>query len=525
MKLLSRRTVLASAAATLACPAIAQRARVLRIAPQSNLPSIDPIWTTATVVRNHAFLVYDTLYGLDAELRPQPQMVAGHLIEDDGKRVTLTLRDGLRFHDNTPVLARDAVASIRRWSARNPFGQKLADVTDSLEAPDDQRLVFRLRRPFPLLFNALAAISNACVIMPARVAATDPFKQITDATGSGPFRFKADEFNSGSLVVYERHPGYIPRDAGGASLTAGPKQVFFDRVEWHVITDPSTASVALQQGEIDWFETPGPEILTYLQRNKAISVVPFDRRTNPSILRLNHLHPPFNDPAARRALLPAIVQADFMTAVEGDDPALIRTDVGIFTPDTPLASTAGLDVLSGPRDLDRARQLLRDAGADTPVTRLIGPTDVPGPSALTQVCADLFQRLGLNLDLALSDWGTVVQRRTSREPVEKGGWSAFLTGFNGFDFVDPGGHPLLRGNGLAGWPGWPTIPRLETLRDAWFEAPDFATQKQIAADIQRVALEEVAYIPVGASLARTALKANLVDRVEGFAIFWGIKKA
>jgi peptide/nickel transport system substrate-binding protein len=214
-----------------------------------------------------------------------------------------------------------------------------------------------------------------------------------------------------------------------------------------------------------------------------------------------------------------------MTAVEGDDPALIRTDVGIFTPDTPLASTAGLDVLSGPRDLDRARQLLRDAGADTPVTRLIGPTDVPGPSALTQVCADLFQRLGLNLDLALSDWGTVVQRRTSREPVEKGGWSAFLTGFNGFDFVDPGGHPLLRGNGLAGWPGWPTIPRLETLRDAWFEAPDFATQKQIAADIQRVALEEVAYIPVGASLARTALKANLVDRVEGFAIFWGIKKA
>jgi peptide/nickel transport system substrate-binding protein len=263
---------------------------------------------------------------------------------------------------------------------------------------------------------------------------------------------------------------------------------------------------------------------TAMRRDPALSVVPIDRNPNPAVLRLNHLHPPFDDPAARRALLPAIVQADFMAAIVGDDPALYRTDLGVFEPGTPLATTAGLDVLTGPRSMDRARQLLRDAGATGPVTRLIGPTDILSPSAMTQVCADLFHRLGLNLDVALSDWGTVIQRRNSREPVEKGGWSAFLTAFGSFDFADPAGHPALRGNGTAGWYGWPTIPRLETLRDAWFAAPDLGAQQAVAVDIQRVVLDEVAFIPVGAYSSITALRSNLVDRVQGFALFYGLRR-
>ena len=115
-----RRTFLAAASAQLAMPAIAgaAAAKVLKFIPQSDLAVIDPIWTTAYVTRNHAFMVWDTLYGQsgpESGFKAQPQMVEGHVVAADGKTWTLTLRDGLLFHTGEKVLARDCVASIKRW--------------------------------------------------------------------------------------------------------------------------------------------------------------------------------------------------------------------------------------------------------------------------------------------------------------------------------------------------------------------------------------------------------------------------
>ncbi len=521
-----RRSFMGGTAAALAMPAVtrAQGSQVLRMVPQSNLTSIDPIWTTAIVTRNHAYIVYDTLYGLDAALQPQPQMAAGHVMEADGRRVTITLREGLLFHDGAPVLARDCVASIRRWAARNGYGQVLIAATDELTTDGDSRIVFRLNKPFPLLTNALATISQAPFIMPERIAATDPFKQITDATGSGPFRWKADEFNSGSLMVYQRHTGYRP-GAGAPSLTAGAKVAHFDRVEWQIIPEGATAAAALQRGEIDWYEQPTPELQELLRRNRDVVVEGMDRFTNPAILRPNHLHPPFDNVDARRALLPAILQSDFMSAVVGDDPALYDDKCGVFTPGAPMASTAGLEALQGPRSLDKARAMLKSSGYSGAKMRLIGPTDILAPSAITQVAADLMPRIGFDTDLALTDWGTVIQRRVSREPVEKGGWSMLLTTFSSFDCADPAANQPLRADGSAAWFGWPTIPRLEQLRANWFDAPDQAARQSICAEMQRVAIDQVAYVPVGSYRSMTAYRKGLKDRVLGFPILWGIQRA
>lgn len=525
-----RRSFLAGTAAStlapLAAPQLARAAgsSVLKVVPQANLTSFDPVWTTANITRNHGFMVYDTLYGLNAAYEPEPQMAAGHSIDEAGRMVTITLREGLVFHDGEKVRAADAVASIRRWAKRSPWGQKLASVTDELVALNDRELRFRLSKPFPLLFNALACVSSACFVMPERLATTDAFKQITDTTGSGPFRFKKDEYNSGSLMAYERFAGYVPRPDGTPSLIAGPKRVFFDRVEWQIITDASTAGAALQQGEIDWWEQPTPELRTLLARNKDVSVQVIDPGGLLGILRLNHLQPPFDDKKLRQALLPAIVQGDFMSAIVGDDPKDWKDKVGVFTPGTPYASEVGLEPLTGPRDLEAAKRLMKAAGYTDQKMRLIGPTDILAPAAMTQVAADLFRRLGFNQDFALSDWGTVIQRRASREPVDKGGWSALCTAFSSFDFADPAGHVLIRGNGKDAWFGWPTIPELERLRDAWFDAPDEARRKAIATDIQRVAIEEVAYVPLGSYSSFTALRSNLKDRVNGFAIFWNLRR-
>ncbi|MEI6159678.1 MAG: ABC transporter substrate-binding protein, partial [Roseococcus sp.] len=241
---MKRRDMLATmGAAALAGPALAQPAqnRVLKFVPQANLTSLDPIWTTANITRNHGHMIYDSLYGVDADFQPKPQMAAGHVVDEDGKRVTITLRDGLKFHDGEPVRAQDVVPSITRWMRRNPFGQQLAAATNAVEVVDDKRLVFRLKKPFPLIFAALAQVSNSpAFIMPERLARTDPFQQVREAIGSGPFCFKADEYNSGSRVVYTRNPDYIPISSGTPSLTAGPKIANFDRVEWNIIVDAAT---------------------------------------------------------------------------------------------------------------------------------------------------------------------------------------------------------------------------------------------------------------------------------------------
>jgi len=280
----------------------------------------------------------------------------------------------------------------------------------------------------------------------------------------------------------------------------------------------------LQAGEIDWFEQPEFELTQFFARNRNIRVEALDPAGSNGFLRLNHLHPPFDDKRVRQAVLLATRQEDFLIADYGTDPAFRRTGTGVFTPGTPMANDAGLEWMREPQSLDRAKALLSEAGRASAPMRLLGATDISSIAARGPVAADLMQKLGFEVDFAQSDWGTLLQRRNSREPLEKGGWSAFFSGFTAYDFADPATHPLLRGNGTDGYLGWPNIPQLESLREQWFDAADEAGRKAIARDIQRVALEEVCYVPTGTGLPRTALRADLLDRVAGIPIFWNLRR-
>ena len=521
-----RRTLLAGTAAALATPFVARAAppRVLKFIPQSDLTVLDPVWTTAYVTRNHGFAVFDTLYGLDGHFRPTPQMVAGAVKNPDGTEWRLGLRPGLKFHDGTPVLARDCVASIKRWGARDAFGSTLLAATDELSAPDDQTIQFRLKHPFPLLPDALGkSATNMCPIMPERLASTDPFTQVTEMVGSGPFRFKADERVVGARVVYERFDGYTPRPSGTPDWTAGPKVANFDRIEWQVVPDPATAAAALQAGEVDWWEYPLPDLVPMLRRINGLTVALPNPTGQVPVLRMNQLHPPFNNPAIRRALVSAVNQMDFLTAVVGDDPKLKHVPAGFFTPGTAMASEAGMEALTAPRDLDAARKAIVDAGYKGERVVVLAPTDFPVLKALADVGADLMSRLGLKVDYQAMDWGSVVQRRTSKAPPDQGGWSVFHTFWDGLDLLNPATNVMLRGNGAAASPGWPDNPDIEALRDQWLLAAEEAEQKRIASDIQLHAFQDVPYIPLGQDFVTTAYR-GLSGVLDGFVIFWNVRK-
>ncbi len=530
---MKRRTLLGAAAATVAASSLArphlaraQGTRLLRFIPQADLSTLDPHWNTAYVTRNHGFMVFDTLYGVNSAYQVSGQMVAGHVTADGGKTWTLTLRDSMKWHDGQPVLARDCVASIRRWGAKDAFGQVLLAMTDELSAPGDRTILFRLKQPFALLPDALAKTGVYMpAMMPERLAKTDPNTQVTEMVGSGPFRFKADERIPGARAVYERFADYVPVSSGTPSGTAGPKIAYLDRIVWNTTPDPATAAAALQAGETDWWEFASADLTPLLRKNLQIKVAVQDPAGQVALMRMNWLQPPFNNPAIRRVVLNSVVQSEFLTAMMGDDHTLWHEGAGVFTPGTPLASDAGMSAITAPRDWDKLKQQLKDAGYKGETVAIIVPTDFPNLKALADVGADLLRKIGMTVDYQAMDWGTVLTRRAKKDPVAQGGWSVFFTFSAGTDNMTPATMLTIRGNGQNAWFGWPDDPTLEDLRTAWFAAPDLATQQKIAAQLQLRVFETVPFVPLGQYFQPTAYRSNITDILSGFALFWNVKKA
>ena len=527
--MLTRRIMLAGATAAvgagLAMPAIGQSAaRTLRFIPEGNLNNPDPIWTTTTVARNHGFMIYDTLFGLDATLTPKLQMAEGFEISEDKLTWRIRLRDGLKFHDGAPVRGADCIASINRWMKRDGMGQRIALQFDAMRAIDDRSFEIRLKRPFPLLATALGKGSaNVCFIMPERVAQTDAFTQITEFTGSGPYRFLKDEWAPGALAAYARFDGYVARQEA-PSFVSGGKVAHFDRIEWKIIPDAATCAAAMQAGEADWWQNPIMDLLPRLRTAKGVQVLNPDKIGNVEVIRFNHLHPPFNDQRLRQAVLKVVDQTEFMQAAYGDETSVWKTGVGVFTPGSAAATAVGMDVLTSPRDWAGAKKLVAEHYKGDKVV-IISPTDYPWLQAFCQVTRDLLVKLGFNVEYVSTDWGTVVQRRASREPVDKGGWSIFCTGWEGLNLNDPAGHYPVMGNGTAAWFGWPTSPKIEALRSDWYEAPDAAAQKTATDAIQLVAFEEVPYIPLGEYFQPIVVRDGVTGVLDSpFPIFWNVRK-
>ena len=527
-----RRTLLQTAAAalatpTLATPALAQsNPRLLRFIPEGNLANPDPIWTTTTVARNFGFMIYDTLYGMDQSLTPQPQMAEAHELSGDQLTWRFRLRDGLKFHDGTPVRGADSVASLTRWMKRDGMGQRIAAQLDVITALDDRSFEIKLKKPFPLMLTALGKpAANVAFIMPERIAKTDAFTQVTEFVGSGPFRFLRDEWAPGALAAYARNDAYQPR-AEPPSFVAGGKVANFDRIEWRIIPDAATSAAAMQAGEADWWQNPIVDLLPQLKRAKGVNVQTVDTIGNVEIIRFNHLHPPFNNVKMRRAVLMVVDQKEFMQAAFGDDTSLWRTGVGTFTPGSPAATLTGLEALTGPRDWEGAKKLVKESGYNGEKAVIISPTDYPWLQAFCQVTRELLVKLGINVEYVSTDWGTVVQRRASKNPVDQGGWSVFCTGWEGLNLNDPAGHYPVMGNAAAAWFGWPDNPGIEKLRTDWYEAPDAAAQKKATDAIQQAALEEVPYIPLGQFFQPIATRDTITGVLQSpFPIFWNVKKS
>lgn len=501
---------------------MAQAATTVRLAPTADLKTLDPLFNTAYITRNHGYMVFDTLFSQDSKGEPTPQMVESWTSSEDGRNWSFTLRDKIMFNDGTPVTAADCVASIERWAKKDTLGRLMMQAGATFKVVSDNTFELSLEKPFGLVLAALSKPSGMPLfIMPKRLADTDPSTPVTEMVGSGPFLFKKEEWVPGNKVVYEKNPNYVPRSEPADGL-AGGKVVKVDRVEWLYIPDANTAAAALQNGEVDMIESVTPDFLPMLEANSDVQLTA--ATASQGMIIPNHLHAPFNNPKARQALYHLVNQQEFVSAVGYSGKYRKDYCPSMYTCDSPLATEAGSAPYKTP-DIEKAKALFKDAGYKGEKVVILYPTDnVNGPANL--VLAQALEKAGINVDLQAMDWASVAARRLKKDSPADGGWSIFLTHGGYFDASTPVTNPWLSapcGNGL---PGWPCDETLDELRSQWIAEGDPEKSKALAFSIQERAYEVVPYVMWGEFkpvIATRGLK-NVELMKTGIPVMWNVEK-
>ncbi|MDB5504749.1 MAG: hypothetical protein JWR89_4651 [Tardiphaga sp.] len=516
-------------AAALALPAFSLPAlaagKTITAVMHSDLRVLDPGITTAYIVRDHGYMVYDTLLAMDADFKVQPQM-ASVKVSDDKMVYTFTLRDGLKWHDGPAVTAEDCVASLKRWGKNDGMGQKLMDFTKSIEAPDAKTIVLTLKEPYGLVLDSIAKPSSLVpFMMPKRLAETPAGKAIAEQIGSGPFKFVQAEFQPGVKAVYEKNKDYVPRSEP-ASWAAGGKVVKVDRVEWITMPDAQTAVNALQSGDIDFMENGPYDLLPVLAKDKELKIEVLNTLGYQTLGRMNFLFPPFDNVKVRRAAFLAMNQKPVLDALIGN-PEYYKVCGAMFACDTPNATDVGAETLIKGNGMAEAKKALAESGYDgTPVV-IMAPTDVSTLKAQPIVAAQLLRDAGFKVEVQATDWQTVVTRRASQKPIKEGGWNMFFTNWVGADILNPVSNVSISGRGkTGGWFGWFEDAKIEELRDKYARAATPEEQKAIAAEVQARALEQVAYLPLGEYRLPSVWRTSLTGVLPGAAtpVFWNIDK-
>ena len=524
---ISRRQIVRGATATAAVmtlrvPSVhAQKDRqTLRFVAEADLKVLDPVWTTAYITRNHSYLVYDTLFGTDENLQVKPQMVDRTIVSADGMKYTFTLRDHLRWHDGEPVTSEDCVESVKRWGKKDRFGQLLLAHTAKLAVLDKKTFTIELGEPFGPVVEALAH-QRPPFMMPARIASTSADEQIKEVVGSGPFRFVRDEWQSGEQVVYVRNPDYVPRDEAPSGSTGG-KKAYLDRVIWRYVPDTWDVVDGLAAGELDWWQEPPLDFFPKIEQNSNLQKFIFDPRGVQGWLRPNWLHPPFNNKKARQALLHMMDQVTYLAWAIGP-PDYYRPCSSVFACGGLYATKIGAEPIIE-HDLLKATQLVKESGYDGRPIVVLHVTDRPFLNAVGIVTRRRLESIGFKVHLKEMDWSTNLIARARKEPPERGGWNLIHTWWLAADVMNPAVHFGVSGAGSGAWFGWPDVPELEKLVTDWVRTTDQTQRKQLADQVQKVALSEGTYVPWGEWFQPTAFRKNVQGVLKfGAPIFWNVR--
>jgi peptide/nickel transport system substrate-binding protein len=522
----------AGAAAFAVAPAIVRgqttpsAQRTLRVTMIQDIGSFDPVVSQTVATSYHSHAIYDTLFGLDANFNPRPQMLSKWGLSDDKKTYTFELRDGLKFSDGSPVTPADCVASIRRWGGRDASGKDLFTRVADTPVKDAKTFQLVLKEPYGLTIDFMSKASTSCLfIMRKKEADNDPNQAISEYIGSGPFIFNRTLTRNGAVYVYDRNPNYVPR-ADPTSGTAGAKVAKVDRIVWQNITDAQTAISALQNGEIDFYEAPPVDLIGNLESDPNIVVDVLNKSGWVGNLRPNHLHPPFDNVKARQALKYIINPMDMMKAFVGN-PKFYGPCGAYFGCGLPMENDENMAWYKDGQNIAKAAQLFKEASYDGRPVVLLQPSDLRSLNVSAALVAQWLRQAGVNVQVDVSDSGAITARRGNRNPPDKGGWNLISTFTSGYQM---GANPFFYwGHSAAGDKagfGWPNNPEHEKLRAAWAAASTLQERQAIARRMQAAAWEWIPFVTWGRWLQPVAYRKNTKGWIPMPEIipFWNIEK-
>jgi peptide/nickel transport system substrate-binding protein len=537
----TRRAVLrggAGLAGSLAMPAIIKLAsrgaraqgvgKIVKVIPEVDLKILDPIWTTATITTTHGWLVYDTLFAMDGKLKVQPQMVEKYELDDDGLTWHFKLRDGLGWHDGTPVTAKDCVASIRRWAARFGEAKIMMDRTERLDAIDDKSFVLKLEEPFGPVLETLGNTSQVCFMMRSKEAELDPFTQVKDVVGSGPFIFLPDEWRPGASVAYRKNPDYKPRSEP-ASGYAGGKVVHVDRVEWTIIPDSGVCANALIAGEMDYWTNVAADNVAQLKAAENMTVMPLDPLGWQLHVRMNALAKPFDNPKTRQGLQMLVEsrQEAYLTAT-GFTGDLGKVCLAPFACGSPNETMVGTDRFKK-YDPDKIKALFKEGGYNGEPLVVMDPSDQPHLHLVAQVLGEHMKEIGLNADIQTMDWASLVSRRAIKAPPsqDRGGWHVFPTAWPSSSMSDPiVNAPIDSSCDQKNWFGWPCDEEMQKLRLGYLAAKNAEERHKAIEAIQLRFFEEAPYAYAGQYYPPFGWRKDRLKGVMGMTspVYWNMEK-
>jgi peptide/nickel transport system substrate-binding protein len=504
-----------AAALGLASPGAFAQGKTLKVVAHADVKILDPTFTTAYISRNFGYMVYDMPFGLDEKGQPKPQMVDKYTTSKDNKLWTFTLRPNLKFSDGSPVKASDVVASMQRWTAKDSIGRAMTAIAaGEWKAVDDKTFTLTLKEPFGMVLEGMAKPSGfPPVVLPERLAKMSAAQPLPEVLGSGPYIFKRDEWVPGNKAVFVKNPHYVPRSEPASGL-AGGKKVNFDRVEWYYIPDANSATAALRKGEVDLIEQVPPDYINPLRSDAGVKLVPSGSWQGWMVM--NQLHPPFNNPKIRQAVLKAVNQDRFMAAMGYPKDLRVTQCATFFICGSANESSAGAEPYRTP-DVNKAKEMLAQAGYKGEKVVLLVPSDVTYLYAEALMAAQTMRSIGMNVDMQTSDWASIGARRAKKDAPDKGGWNMYVTVAGSFDSDSPITNAYLSASCGTALPGWPCDKELDELRTAWLKETNAAKRKQLLDKFHERAFEALPYINVGQYSPAMAIR----KEIKGAEKMWG----
>jgi peptide/nickel transport system substrate-binding protein len=487
-------------------PAQPRPGGALRVAMIGEPPSIDMHSTTAVITREIGVNVFETLYALDARYQPVPHLAEGHEVADAGKRYVIRLRKGVRFHSGKEMTAADVVASLRRWGAVSSPGKSIFRTVEAVEARDPATVEIRLKEPSATLLPGLAQLGSAAAIYPKEVvdaAAGGPLKEYV---GTGPFRFV--EHRPDRHIKLARFDGYAGR-AEPANGLAGQRTPYVDELYFMPVPDYAIRQAGIQTGEYQYAQQIKPDQYERLRGTAGVEPVVV-KPYGWAVIVLNMKTGPMTDRRLRQAAQAALDIEPMMLAAMGHRD-FFRLDPGLYFQEQAWHSRAGAE-LYNQKAKDRARQLLREAGYQGQPLRWIVTTEYEHHYKPALVAKTQLEEVGFKIDLQVSDWATVVQRRNKPEL-----WDLFSTAFT-FE-PEPATTPQL----LCDWPGWWCNPEKEQLFQAFTRETDVRKRHALLEKMQVLFYQDAGRLRLGDYFRLDARRREVQGYRPGpYMHFWGV---